>query len=41
MKHALCFTQTLLAAALSLGLGACSNDDLSTDKQMPTDGKCI
>lgn len=39
MKHALCFTQTLLAAALSLGLGACSNDDLSTDKQMPTDGK--
>lgn len=39
MKHALCFTQTLLAAALSLGLGACSNDDLSTGKQMPTDGK--
>lgn len=39
MKHALCFTQTLLAAALSLGLGACSNDELSTDKQMPTDGK--
>lgn len=39
MKHALCFTQTLLAAALSLGLGACSNEDLSTDKQMPTDGK--
>lgn len=39
MKHALCFTQTLLAAALSLGLGACSNDDLSTNKQMPTDGK--